>query len=112
MLKEVKNLKAVSTEMKYSEEEDADSVDYIDKVAAFWVKISYNWLQLKDILITYNELKAVCHVEWLESYNRKGSYFIILLPHCMKILCVQEAKLKYTFTCRCSFGCELFAKCS
>ena len=79
MLTEVKNLKNVCKEMDYSDSnnfDDVNSNDFVDKVATFWLNKNHKWYQLKIILMKCNELEAVCHVEWLETYNREGNCFL------------------------------------
>ena len=75
VLKRVKKFREVARAMEYPEEVDsdnADSEDFIGKVATFWVTKNDQWYQLKEILTKCNEWEAVCHVEWLESYNHEG----------------------------------------
>ena len=78
VLTKVKNLKTVYKEMDYNEVIDFDSADCVDKVVEFWVKKSHKWCELKAILMTCNEVEAVSHVEWLESYNQEGTFISLL----------------------------------
>ena len=74
VLTEVKSLKNVCKEMDYFDSDNAaDSDDFVDKVTIFWVNKNHKWYQLKTILMKCNEREATCHVEWLETYNRKGN---------------------------------------
>ena len=71
MLKKVKNLEDVATEMKF---QDFKSDDAIDKIAEFWKKGICTWYQLKKILIKCVESEAVDEVKHLEQYNRESMY--------------------------------------
>ena len=82
MLTEVKNLKTVSKEMDYSDSDNfnnADSADWVDKIATFWANKNQQWCHLKTILIKCNEIEAACHVEWLETHNREGRFIKYLV---------------------------------
>ena len=62
--------------MEYPEEVDnADSEDCIGKVVTFLVNKHYQMYQIQEILNKCNKWEVVCHVEWLESYNREGISF-------------------------------------
>ena len=77
VLREVKDMKAISKHLKMPKERSADvfvgtQTEIMGKCASFWLETFHHWYEIKDTLLSCGEFASAGIAELMEQYNFKG----------------------------------------
>lgn len=80
VLREVKDMKAMSKHIKMPKEPSTDvfvgtQTEILGKCASLWLETFHNWYEIKETLVSCGEFASAEIAELMEQYNFKGTLY-------------------------------------